>query len=304
MGLSLDHAGTRLAYSVLVSHSNIWSIEIPRSGPISIAGARPVTSGNQIIENVDVSRDGRWLAFDSDRGGNFDIFKTPVDGGEVVQITTDPGMDFLPRWSPDGRAIAFHSMRAGNRDVFTIAADGSGEAQHTRAPEEEWQQAWSADGQALVFRVESLKRAYLHILPLAGDGSPQDLKVDVGSGASVLNAPSWSPTAGAICYSSPRGLGVLDVASGEDRILVAPSQGPLFPVWAPDGRTIYYLASGPSTRSIRSVPAEGGTTRRLVDFDDASRPYTRYGFAAGGHRFYVTLGTLESDVWVMKLERR
>ena len=31
--------------------------------------AEPVTRGSQVIEAFDVSPDGRWLAFDSDRGG-------------------------------------------------------------------------------------------------------------------------------------------------------------------------------------------------------------------------------------------
>ncbi len=300
MGLSLDRAGARLACSVLAIYSNIWSIEVPRSAPISIARARPVTSGNQMIESLDISRDGRWLAFDSDRGGNFDIYKMPVEGGDVVQLTTDPGKDFWPRWSPDGRAIAFHSMRAGNRDVFTIAADGSGETQRTHGPEEEWEPSWSPDGRALLFHVLSKKGDYLRILPLSGEGSPRDLAVPI----TPVDAGYWSPAGGLICYSSAEGLDVFDEASGESRVLVPPTGGPAEPAWAPDGRTIYYGAGRPSVSSISSVSVEGGTPRRLVDLDDPSRPFTRYGLATDGRRFYVTLGSKESDVWMMKLERR
>ncbi len=304
MGLCLDRAGTRIAYSVYVNYSSIWSIEVPRSGPTSIARALPIVSGNQTIETVDVSRDGRWLTFDSDRGGNFDVYKMPVGGGEVVQVTTDPGKDFQPRWSPDGRAIAFHSMRTDNRDIFTIAADGSDERQITRGPEEEFGAAWSADGEALVFCVSSAKGECLRILPLAGNGSPRDFAPE---DMAILSspAPRWSPRRNVICYSFlSQGLCTHDLDSGETRVLVPPSRRPSAAIWAPDGRTIYYLAAGTSPWSIESVPVEGGTPRRLVDFDDASRPHTRYGLATDGRRFYVTLGSHESDVWWMNLERR
>jgi len=37
-----------------------------------------------------VSPDGEWLVFDTDRFGNQDIFKRPIDGGDEIQLTNDP----------------------------------------------------------------------------------------------------------------------------------------------------------------------------------------------------------------------
>ena len=91
-----------------------------------MAEARAVTTGDQTIEAVDVSRDGRWLVFNSDRSGSWEIYKMPAIGGEAIQLTTDAAGAFSPAWSPDGHQIAFHSMRSGNRDLYTMAADGSG----------------------------------------------------------------------------------------------------------------------------------------------------------------------------------
>jgi hypothetical protein len=41
-----------------------------------------------------------------------------------------------------------------------------------------------------------------------------------------------------------------------------------------------------------------------VQFDDPARQPARYGFATDGRTFYFTIGSNESDVWVMELERR
>ena len=48
----------------------------------------------------DWSRDGKWIAFESDRTGNTDIWIQPVAGGAAIQITPDEAADFVPRWSP------------------------------------------------------------------------------------------------------------------------------------------------------------------------------------------------------------
>jgi TolB protein len=94
--ISLSGDGKRLAYSVLTSSQNIWCLPIPEGGPVSVTEATPVTTGNQAIEGIDVSPDGRWLVFDSSRSGNQDIYKMPIEGGELIQLTTDPADDFLP----------------------------------------------------------------------------------------------------------------------------------------------------------------------------------------------------------------
>ena len=42
--------------------------------------------GDETIEGIALSADGRWLAYDSDRSGNGDIWKVAVDGGQPVKV--------------------------------------------------------------------------------------------------------------------------------------------------------------------------------------------------------------------------
>ena len=45
------------------------------------------------------SRDGRWIVFESDRSGNWEIWKIEIATGEVVQLTDDPAyVSTRPRW--------------------------------------------------------------------------------------------------------------------------------------------------------------------------------------------------------------
>ena len=93
----------RLAYSAYSSRANVWSLAIPQAGPIDISTAQPVTTGNQVIEAMIVSPDEQWLLFDSTRSGNSDIFRMPIGGGPVEQLTTHPGDDFAPEPLATGR---------------------------------------------------------------------------------------------------------------------------------------------------------------------------------------------------------
>ena len=89
--------------------ANIWSIGIPEEGIASIADAKQVTFGNEKIEKLAISADGRWLAYDSDRNGYADIWKQPLGGGPAEQVTRGPNHKFVNDWSPDGREIVFPS---------------------------------------------------------------------------------------------------------------------------------------------------------------------------------------------------
>ena len=100
--ISVSADGRRLAYSKFTVAQNIWSIPIPHAGVVSIQNAVPVTTGNQVIEGLDLSADGEWIAFSSDLRGRSDIYKMPLAGGSpqlVADVTADA---FAPDWSPDG----------------------------------------------------------------------------------------------------------------------------------------------------------------------------------------------------------
>ncbi|MGA7304573.1 MAG: protein kinase, partial [Rhodothermales bacterium] len=149
--IDVSSDGKELAYSLLVAQANIWSIPIPSEGSVSVSEAREVTTGNQVVEAMTVSPDGRRLAFDTDRTGNADIFTMNVDGTDLRQVTTDPAGDFTPSWSPDGSEITFHSFRNGNRDVFVVPAEGGKPEIVDDNPSQDRFQDWSPSGNEIVF---------------------------------------------------------------------------------------------------------------------------------------------------------
>lgn len=59
------------------------------------------------------SPDGKTLVYCADRGGEFDVYSVPSAGGKEVRLTTDPGLDDGPEYTPDGEYIWFNSVRSG-----------------------------------------------------------------------------------------------------------------------------------------------------------------------------------------------
>ena len=59
------------------------------------------------------SPDGKTLAYCAERGGEYDVYTIPVAGGEETRLTTAPGLDDGPDYSPDGQWIYFNSERTG-----------------------------------------------------------------------------------------------------------------------------------------------------------------------------------------------
>ena len=303
--ISISADGKKLAYSVFTYTANIWSIRIPKGEAISISEAQSVTEGNQAIEGISISPDGKWLAFDSNRSGNQDIYKMPVGGGELEKLTTSPSDDFLPSWSPDGKEIVFYSFRTGNRDIHLMTADGGSIRQLTDDPAQERYPDWSPDGNHLVFHSAKTGNQELFVISRKSKilewGTSQQLTFDGG------HYPRWSPVGNLIAYIADGTLRVISPEGGDPRILVSSHDPPtipvpIFPEWSADGRTIYYKGyNTEGDSSFWSVPTVGGKPKLLVRFDDALRKSIRIEFASDGSHLFFTLTDNKSDLWVMDL---
>lgn len=73
------------------------------------------------------SPDGKYIAFMSQRDGNWEIYRINVDGSGLKRLTSNGANDGLPAWSPDGNFIAFVSDRGGKWAIWVMSADGSGQ---------------------------------------------------------------------------------------------------------------------------------------------------------------------------------
>jgi len=70
------------------------------------------------------SPDGKYIAFMSQRDGNWEVHRIDVTGKGLRRLTNNAANDGLPVWSPDGKSIAFVSTRSGRWAIWVMNADG------------------------------------------------------------------------------------------------------------------------------------------------------------------------------------
>lgn len=90
------------------------------------------------------SKDGKLIAFCSDRDGDPDLYVMNADGSNVRQITDAPGYDGGPFISPDGEWVIFRSDRKkeGFLQIYAVRIDGSHEVALTDNNGVNWAPYW------------------------------------------------------------------------------------------------------------------------------------------------------------------
>jgi Tol biopolymer transport system component len=304
--IELSSDGSHVVYTAYASTANVWAMNIPesRAAPATVtpSSATPITSGNQTVEGVRVSPDGRWLIFDSDLSGHSDVYRVPVSGGDAERLTHGPADAFRGSLSPDGRELAYHSFQTGSRNLFLATFDGTPPRQLTRSPGQFAMANWSPDGHALAFF--DMVGTRIMVMRRDARGRWSDARFTGGRGWRA----EWSPDGRDIAFVSPTDgrIGIVSADSGAPRDVYVPRDGdPLaeLAVFAPHGRELYFKSHDTSGEaSFWSIPLAGGRPRLLVRFDDPVWSSNRFDFASDGRRFYFTVEDRQSDLWVAEAQ--
>jgi len=133
-----------------------------------------------------------------------DLWTAESDGGEARRLTTHPGYEYLPKFSPDGHWIAFSAEYDGNMDVYVVRAQGGEPKRLTFHPLSDRVAGWTRDGRVL-FR--SKRRCHsaqgldgLFTVGVEG-GMPEELPLPSSGPA------SFSPDGKKIAYNRVAGEG-------------------------------------------------------------------------------------------------
>ena len=158
------------------------------------------------------SPDGRTLAYCAERGGEFDIYTMPVEGGEETRLTDAPGLDDGPEYSPDGRHIWFNSVRSGLMQVWRMDAGGQNQTRMTWDEESNcWFPHLSPDGKQVAYIAykkgdvspgDHPPCKHVEIRLMDADGSNTRTLVRLFGGQGTLNVNSWSPDGTQLAFVS------------------------------------------------------------------------------------------------------
>ena len=205
--------------------------------------------------------------------------RMPQEALQAVPLTTYPGNESYPSFSPDGKQVAFvwNGEKQDNYDIYVKLIGPGRPLRLTTDPALDIAPAWSPDGASIAFgRLGRLGKAKLMLVSALG-GAEREL-------AEVLYPPSgsdtmnWSPDGrwlvvpGGDSAEKPSALWLVSVESGEKRQITLPpanNLGDYFGTFSPDGRTLAFVRyTAGSTSDLYVLPlAENlsakGEPRRL-----------------------------------------
>ena len=184
-----------------------------------------------------------------DADGEPNVWVFDLLGKVEPRKLTFGGVNYSPSWSPDGRRVLFVSTREENRPaIFWQPSDGTGVAERLTGPDVEpgFDPVLSPDSSVLLFRDNRDAEGDISMMPLTGDRKAVPL---IGGPAAQWNPNLSLPDGRWIAYASAE--------SGMPQIYVQPfpPTGAKYqlptgfaraPLWAPDGRRLYYLEELPN----------------------------------------------------------
>jgi serine/threonine protein kinase len=160
-----------------------------------------LTSETDLSSGPALSRDGKVIAYTSDRGepGNQDIWIQTLPGGEPKRITRDSAQEYDTDLSPDGSQVAFRSDR-GMGGIYIADATRGHErllVPYGRKPR------FAPDGKTIAFWTgefdNSIPSGRIYVIPAAG-GSAQQLVPEFAD----AREPLWSPEGRSILFTGCR----------------------------------------------------------------------------------------------------
>ncbi len=217
---------------------DVWLIKPDGSGEYNLTG----TLDNTFAEAPVWSPDASIIAFDGVPNSDVlrDIFLVTVSPNpEQWALTSQPGYDCYPSFSPDGERIVYMAEHEGNRDLFIMDMDGNDVAQLTDEPTYDYEPNWSPDGEKILF--VSRRGGNSEIYVMDADGSDV---VQLTDDAKLDWRPVWSPDGEWIVFESWR-------TGNGDLYLMRPDGSELTrltfsgaedgnPTWSPDGRYLVF----------------------------------------------------------------
>lgn len=284
--------GKKLAYSKGRTIGNVWRVPIPKTENhlLKWEDAEQLTFEQVPIWNCDVSHNGKYIVFNSERDGLKHFWMMPVEGGEMKSVTINPTRsEAWPRWSPDGKKIIYQGIYiVGIEDGVPVNINQSGAV--------EYGPVCSPDGKEVAFiLIDKSGNIDIWIRPVEGGEARRLTKHEA-----IDNFPSYSPSGKWVSFISYRGgksqLWRVPATGGDPKLVTEEAVD--MQIWSFDENRIFFTRGG----QIWEVSVEEGVERQLTNFTGRIGIIYQLSLATDGKYIYFVCHEEMGDIWVIDVE--
>jgi Tol biopolymer transport system component len=213
------------------------------------------------------------IVFASDRDGDGHLYTIASNGSGRKRLTSGPGFDVTPTWSPGRKWVAFASTRQSGtvaaQDIHIVRSDGTQLRALVETSRDESGPGWSPDGRSIVFGGDSTG---------AGRYDLYVVRVSTGvvrrltSTRATEGVPAWSPNGKLIAYSRDGEIWLMRPDGTRAHGLGKAGTGVDWaPDWSPDSRRIAFESNSRTSpvnpvAEIWVMRSDGSQKRRITPY--------------------------------------
>lgn len=208
------------------------------------------------------SPDSRRLAYVSFEGSKSSIYVQQLRTGNRIQVSSEPGINGAPSFSPDGRKLVVTLGGVdGNLDIYTIDLSSREKKRLTTHRAIDTEGSWSPDGRYIYFTSDRAGGPQIYRVSANG-GTPERVTFEGSYNARPRLSPDGKKLA---LLHNDRGnfrIGILDL-QGKDLLILSTGQQDESPSFAPNSDILIYATRQSGNGVLETVSADGLIRQRV-----------------------------------------
>ncbi len=226
------------------------------------------------------SPDSRRLAYVSFEGNKSSVFIQTLRTGNRIQVSSKPGINGAPAFSPDGRKLVLTLGGVdGNLDIHVLDINSKQTTRLTTHRAIDTEGSWSPDGRYIYFTSDRSGGPQVYRVPVNG-GQAERVTFDGSYNARPRLSPDGSKLAMVHLEDGNYRIAVMDLER-KDLLILSAGRQDESPSFAPNSDTLIYATRQERNGVLESVTADGLIRQRLTSGDGDVRepvwsPFQRF----------------------------